>query len=81
MVDVDSILASVQERDKWRNRVEVLEGSLRDVRDRRRRLEARLRRVKKELSRLRVTVDAMLDLSRTPARTDMTHAPGAPPIR
>ncbi|HLM70706.1 MAG TPA: hypothetical protein VK423_04935 [Thermoplasmata archaeon] len=81
MVDVDSILLSVQERDKWRNRVEVLETSLRDVRDRRRRVETRLRRVKKELSRLRITVDAVLDLSRTPVRTDVTHAPGAPPIR
>jgi septal ring factor EnvC (AmiA/AmiB activator) len=81
MVDVDSILLSVQERDKWRNRVEVLERSLRDVRDRRRRLETRLRRVKKEISRLRITVDAVLDLSRTRARQDVTHAPGAPPIR
>jgi hypothetical protein len=81
MVDVDSILLSVQERDKWRNRVNVLEGSLRDVRNRRHRLEARLRRVKKELSRLRITVDAMIDPSRTPARTDLTHGPGAPYIR
>jgi len=81
MVDVDSILLSVQERDKWRNRVEVLERSLHDVRDRRRRLETRLRRVKKEISRLRITVDAVLDLSRTRARQDMTNAPGTPPIR
>jgi predicted nucleic acid-binding Zn-ribbon protein len=78
MVDVDSILLGVQERDKWRNRTEVLEASLRDVRDRRRRLESRLRRVKKELNRLRDTVDAVLDRS----RMDVTHnAPGAPPYR
>lgn len=81
MVDIDSILLNVQERDKWRNRVGVLERSLRDVRDRRRRLETRLRRVKKEIGRLRITVDAMLDLSRTRVPQDMTHAPGAPPIR
>jgi len=81
MVDVDSILLSVQERDKWRNRAEVLERSLREVRDRRRRLESRLRRVKKELNRLAITVDAVLDRSRTPYRTDVTHAPSAPPIR
>lgn len=81
MVDVDSILLSVQERDKWRNRADVLERSLRDVRDRRRRLEARLRRVKKEISRLRVTVDAVLDLSRTRGRQDVNHAPSTPPIR
>jgi hypothetical protein len=81
MVDVDSILLSVQERDKWRNRAEVLEHSLRGVREHRRRLETRLRRVKKELNRLAITVDAVLDRTRTQLRMDMTHAPGAPPIR
>jgi len=82
MVDVDSILLSVQERDKWRNRAEVLERALRDVRDRRRRLEGRLRRVKKELTRLRATVDAVLDLSRMPVGSDAAHhAPATPPYR
>jgi uncharacterized coiled-coil DUF342 family protein len=81
MVDVDSVLLSVQERDKWRNRMEVLERSLREVRDRRRRLESRLRRIKRELGRLRVTVDAILDRSRTTVRTDATHGPSTPPIR
>ena len=81
MVDVDSILLSVQERDKWRNRADVLERSLRDVRDRRRRLESRLRRVKKELTRLRAAADAVLDRSRTPIRTELIHGPGSPPVR
>ena len=80
MVDVDSILLSVQERDKWRNRVQVLEKSLLDFRDRRRRLEARLRRVKKEISRLRITADELLRLSGTRARANLSHGPGAPPI-
>jgi predicted nucleic acid-binding Zn-ribbon protein len=78
MVDVDSILLSVQERDKWQNRAEVLEHALRDVRDRRRRLETRLRRVKKELARLRNAVDAVLDRSRTSVTH---HAPTTPPDR
>ena len=83
MVDVDSILLSVQERDKWRRRAEVLEHALRDVRDQRHRLETRLRRLKKEMNHLRITVDAVLDhQSRTPARMDVTyHASGAPPYR
>jgi uncharacterized coiled-coil DUF342 family protein len=82
MVDVDSILLSVQERDKWRNRAEVLERTLHDVRDRRRRLESRSRRVKKELARLRATLDAVLDLTRTSSRTSVTkNAPVAPPYR
>jgi len=80
MVDVDSILLSVQERDKWRNRMEVLERSLREVRDRRRRLESRLRRIKRDLNRLRVKVDAVLDRSRTAVRAEVTHGPGTPPI-
>ena len=78
MVDVDSILLSVQERDKWRNRAEVLERTLHDVRDRRRRLESRSRRVKKELNYLRITVDAVLDRSRMDATH---HAPPTPPYR
>ena len=82
MVDVDSVLLSVQERDKWRNRMEVLEQSLREVRDRRRRLETRLRRIKRELNRIRATVDAALDHSRTPLSVDVTyHAAGPPPYR
>jgi len=83
MVDVDSILLSVQERDKWRKRADVLERALRDVQDQRRRLESRLRRVKKELGRLTITVDAVLDhRARTSVRTDVSlYATGAPPYR
>lgn len=82
MVDVDSILLSVQERDKWRKRADVLEHALRDVRDRRRRLESRLRRVKKELNQLRITVDAVMARHRTPVPSDASyHASGAPPYR
>ncbi len=55
MVDVDSVLLSVQERDKWRRRMETLSRALEEVQERRRRLEARLRRIKQELSRLRIT--------------------------
>jgi len=79
MVDVDSILLSVQERDKWRRRAEVLEHALRDARDQRRRLETRLRRVKKELSRLRITMEAVIDQR---SRTNVaTYASGSTPYR
>jgi chromosome segregation ATPase len=64
MVDVDSVLLSVQERDKWRRRMELLVRSLEEIRERRRRAEDRLRRVKQELSRLRTTGDAMVDMRR-----------------
>ncbi len=81
MVDVDSVLLSAQERDKWRHRMELLERSLRDVRERRHRLETRLRRVRKELAHLRVTADALLDLARRQAPGDMHHATATYPIR
>jgi len=66
MVDVDSVLLSVQERDKWRRRLELLERSLTDVRERRHRLELRLRRIKKELGRLATTEQALLRPPRAP---------------
>jgi hypothetical protein len=81
MVDVDSILLSVQERDKWRRRSEVLEGALRDAREHRRRLETRLRQTKKELARLAIAVDAVLDhRARTNVRREVTyHVSGSSP--
>jgi septal ring factor EnvC (AmiA/AmiB activator) len=81
VVDVDSVLLSVQERDKWRRRMELLERSLREVRERRRRLESRLRRVKKELTRLQLTADAVLDLTRKALPPKVTSAPHSALIR
>ncbi|MGD0250342.1 MAG: hypothetical protein ABSB97_05600 [Thermoplasmata archaeon] len=81
MVDVDSVLLSVQERDKWRRRMELLERSLGEVRVQRRRLESRLRRIKKDLARFRLTADAVLDLRRTALPPEVTHAPRSVHIR
>ncbi|HYA58617.1 MAG TPA: hypothetical protein VEH57_09210 [Thermoplasmata archaeon] len=74
MVDVDSVLLSVQERDKWRRRLELLERSLTDVRERRRRLELRLRRIKRELMRLTNTEAAIRAPPRVPPPLEMTSA-------
>jgi hypothetical protein len=81
VVDVDSVLLSVQERDKWRRRMELLERSLGEVRERRHRLETRLRRIKKDLVRLRIATDAVLDLSRTPFPPEVSSASRSAPIR
>jgi chromosome segregation ATPase len=81
MVDVDSVLLSVQERDKWRRRMEVLERSLGEVRERRRRLERSLRRLRKELTKLRITADAVLDFARTQVQSEVNRAPRHPPLR
>ncbi len=76
MVDIDSVLLSVQERDKWRRRLEVLERSLGEVRERRRRLELRLARMKKELVRLRVSAEAIVTIARD--RTSIEVNRGSP---
>jgi len=75
-MDVDAVLQSVQERDKWRRRLEVLQTSLGEIRDRRRRVQARLRRIRAELRKLADYSDALLDYSR--AYTVQTRG-NAPP--
>lgn len=74
MVDVDSALLSVQERDNWRRRMEVLERALAEVREHRRKLELRLQRVRKELVRLRMVAEAVVDVSRPTPRPEIVHA-------
>ncbi len=75
MVDVESALLSVRERDNWRRRMEALERSLEEVREQRRKLEFRLRRVRKELVRLREASEAMLDLARPATRPEVIRVP------
>jgi predicted nucleic acid-binding Zn-ribbon protein len=68
---VDSAIAGVQERDKWRGRLEALEKALEEILERRRRLELRLRRVREELSRLQRTANEFVGVrSRFPAREE-----------
>ncbi len=74
MVDVDSALLSVQERDNWRRRMEVLERSLAEVRERRRRLETRLRRLRRELVRLRDAAEATLPNLASAASLEVARA-------
>jgi hypothetical protein len=63
-MDVDRVLQSLQERDKWRGRLQLLQASLRDLRGRERRAELRLRRIKRELAQLSRLSDAILDQAR-----------------
>jgi predicted nucleic acid-binding Zn-ribbon protein len=76
MVDADSVLQNVQERDKWSRRMAVLEHALEEVRARRLRGESQLRRTRKEIGRLQATLDAVLDAARgqsNPGRSDATQ--------
>ncbi len=67
-MDVNTVLLSVQERDKWRHRLRLLERSLAEVRERRQRLSQRLRRIKRDLARLKEVSDAVLDPMRRRAQ-------------
>lgn len=64
-MDVDAVLSSVAERDKWRRRLRLLEQTLGEVQARRRRGEARLKRLDRELRRLGQFSDALLDQAAT----------------
>jgi chromosome segregation ATPase len=60
-MDVETVLQSLHERDKWRGRLQLLRASLREVRERERSLQTRLRRIKRELAQLAKVSDALLD--------------------
>jgi hypothetical protein len=82
MVDIDSVLQGVQERDNWRRRLDLLERSLREVQSRKRRLEGRLRRVRKELARLPLVAEAVAEVSLPHHRPiEVNSAPRGPLLR
>lgn len=73
-MDVDSILVNLQERDKWRSRLDQLQNALRELRDRKSRVEKRLRRIKADLSKIGDYSDAVLAHSTSVASSRITHA-------
>jgi septal ring factor EnvC (AmiA/AmiB activator) len=73
-MDVEAVLLSVQERDKWRHRLQVLQRSLDEIRHRRQRLTKRLRRIKQDLARLKDVSDAILDPLRAGTPPEPIHA-------
>ena len=78
---LDSAIAGVQERDKWRKRLEALEATLEELAERRRRLETRLRRLHKELVRLEKTAREFVEVhGRTPA-PGVSLGPAGPILR
>ncbi|MCI4366469.1 MAG: hypothetical protein L3K08_01825 [Thermoplasmata archaeon] len=80
-MDVDAVLQSVQERDKWRHRLELLVTSLTDTRDRRRRAVSQLKRIRGELRRIQDYSDAVLEgaqSSLTNSRMNAARDPSLP---
>jgi phage shock protein A len=68
MVDAVTVLQGIQERDKWRRRAELLQASLAQVQDRRRRLQTRLRRMDRDIAKLRQVANQMSDIAHVPPR-------------
>lgn len=59
-MDLETVLLNVQERDKWRHRLELLQASLKELKRRRSKTGERLKRIKRDLRRFRDTSDAVL---------------------
>jgi septal ring factor EnvC (AmiA/AmiB activator) len=78
---VDSAIAGVQERDKWRSRVEALEKALDDLLQRRRKIEARLRRVHQELGRLQRTAREFVEFRGTRPSPEVRAGATRPVLR
>ncbi|MGI0132771.1 MAG: hypothetical protein ACREDK_06755 [Thermoplasmata archaeon] len=73
-MDLETVLLNVQERDKWRHRLELLQASLGELKLRRSRATQRLRLIKRDLRRLRDTSDAVLGETTRQRGTSTFHA-------
>jgi len=78
MVDADSVLQGMQERDKWRRRTELLERSLGEVRDRRRRIELRLKKLERDLANMKLLGDSIAEVAQAPSSIPVRYAPRGP---
>lgn len=78
---VDSAIAGVQERDKWLRRLDALERALGEVLERRRHLENRLRRVRKELQKLELTDREFVAIHGRVPTFEVSGAPHGPFLR
>ena len=72
-MDVNAVLQSVQERDKWRRRLALLTETLGDVRERRRKAVSKLRKIQTELKKVGDYSEAILDHARAPGARTSIH--------
>jgi chromosome segregation ATPase len=78
---VDSAIAGVQERDKWRKRLEALETALEELLERRRRLETRLRRIHLEIVHLEKTAREFVEVHGHVPTPGVSLGPTGPILR
>jgi chromosome segregation ATPase len=63
MVDTESVLLNVQEREKWQRRMDLLDRTLAELRSQRRRVETRLRRIRQEIARVQLAADSVVEFA------------------
>jgi predicted nucleic acid-binding Zn-ribbon protein len=80
---MESAIAGVQERDKWRKRLEALEKTLGELLERRRRIETRLQRVHRELIKLEKTAREFVEIhgGSVPSGVRPSFGSGGPVLR
>ncbi len=78
---VDSAIAGVQERDRWRHRLEALEAALDNLLERRRRLETRLHRVHREIAKLQATAREFVESHGRFPPSEVAFGPRGPILR
>ncbi len=67
-MDIDAVVSSLAERDKWLRRLSVLRQSLGEVRAKRTRWQARLKRLEGDLRRVTDYSESILDPPRPSGR-------------
>jgi chromosome segregation ATPase len=82
-MDIPSILASLEERDKWRRRLLQLQEALRSLETERRRAQRRLRRVLSDLRKLERLGEALSGSGAVASPGEVTGGPANPhvPVR
>jgi phage shock protein A len=74
-VDGRTVLASLEEREKWTRRLARLESALGDVRLQREKLERRLRELRRQIAHFADIAEAGMDRTRRASIRGVTNAP------
>ncbi len=78
MPDPSPVLASTEEREKWRHRLSLLQATLRETRAERIRLERRLAALRREISHLAELTQPREGRRLRPAHEGVTDGPRSP---
>lgn len=80
-MDVDTVLVSLAERDKWRQRLTTLQRALSEVRVQKRRAELRRRKLAKEIRRLDSIADGLAPGGSAAVTSGGSRGEASPPLQ